>query len=39
MSGQPRVVEGAPATLPLMLKAALPVIPGVNLRARRPQAR
>ena len=31
MTGQPRVVEGAPATLPLMLKAALPVIPGVNL--------
>jgi acyl dehydratase len=31
MTGQPRVVEGAPATLPLMLKAALPVIPGLNL--------
>ncbi len=28
---QPRVVDGAPATLPLMLKAALPAIPGVNL--------
>ncbi len=27
----PRVVDGAPATLPLMLKAALPVLPGVNL--------
>jgi hypothetical protein len=27
----PRVAEGAPATLPLMLKAALPAIPGVNL--------
>jgi hypothetical protein len=26
-----RVVDGAPATLPLMLKAALPAIPGVNL--------
>ena len=28
---QPRVVEGAPATLPLMVKAALPAIPGLNL--------
>jgi hypothetical protein len=28
---EPRVVEGAPATLPLMLKAALPAIPGLNL--------
>ena len=27
----PRVVEGSPHTLPLMLKAALPVLPGVNL--------
>jgi acyl dehydratase len=31
MTGTPRVVDGAPATLPLMLKAALPAIPGVNL--------
>ncbi|NUR05560.1 MAG: hypothetical protein HOQ22_12690 [Nocardioidaceae bacterium] len=29
--GEPTVVEGSPATLPLMLKAALPAIPGVNL--------
>ena len=28
---EPRVVEGAPSTLPMMLKAALPVLPGVNL--------
>jgi hypothetical protein len=28
---QPRVVDGAPSTLPMLLKAALPVIPGVNL--------
>jgi acyl dehydratase len=28
---EPRVVDGAPATLPLMVKAALPVIPGLNL--------
>lgn len=28
---EPRVVDGAPATLPLLLKAALPVLPGVNL--------
>src|SRR5262245_11990547 len=28
---EPTVVEGAPATLPLMVKAALPAIPGVNL--------
>ena len=28
---EPRVVDRAPATLPLMLKAALPVIPGLNL--------
>ncbi|WP_372727510.1 MaoC family dehydratase [Nocardioides sp.] len=27
----PRVVEGAPAALPLLLKAALPAVPGVNL--------
>ena len=27
----PRVVEGAPASVPLLLKAALPVLPGVNL--------
>ena len=27
---EPRVVDGAPSTLPLMLKAALPVIPGLN---------
>jgi acyl dehydratase len=26
-----RVVHGAPSTIPLMVKAALPVIPGVNL--------
>ena len=31
MSDEPRVLDGAPATLPLMLKAALPVIPGLNL--------
>ena len=30
-TSEPRVVEGSPATLPLMLKAALPVLPGVNL--------
>jgi len=29
--GQARVVDNAPATLPLLLKAALPVIPGLNL--------
>ena len=28
---EPRVVEGSPSTLPMMLKAALPVLPGVNL--------
>jgi hypothetical protein len=27
----PRVVDGAPSSLPLMLKAALPLVPGVNL--------
>jgi len=27
----PRVVEGSPHTLPLMLKAVLPVLPGLNL--------
>ncbi|MGZ4497474.1 MAG: MaoC family dehydratase [Nocardioides sp.] len=27
----PRVVDGAPAVLPMMLRAALPVLPGVNL--------
>lgn len=27
----PRVVEGSPRTLPLMLKAALPALPGINL--------
>ncbi len=27
----PRVVEGAPAALPLLLKAALPTVPGLNL--------
>jgi hypothetical protein len=26
-----RAVEGTPSSLPTMLKAALPVIPGVNL--------
>jgi acyl dehydratase len=31
MAAGPRVVDGAPATLPLMLRAALPVLPGVNL--------
>jgi len=31
MSDEPRVLDGAPSTLPLMLKAALPVIPGLNL--------
>jgi acyl dehydratase len=30
-TGQPRVVDGSPSTLPLMLKAALPVLPGVGL--------
>lgn len=30
-ASEPRVVEGSPSTLPLMLKAALPVLPGVNL--------
>ena len=29
--GEPRVVDGSPSTLPLMLKAALPVLPGANL--------
>ncbi len=28
---EPRVVEGPPSTLPMMLRAALPVLPGVNL--------
>jgi len=31
VAASPRVVDGAPATLPLMLRAALPVLPGVNL--------
>ncbi len=31
MASEPRVVDGAPSTLPLMLKAALPVLPGLNL--------
>ena len=30
-TGEPRVVEGSPSTLPLMLKAALPVLPGASL--------
>ncbi len=30
-STEPRVVEGSPSTLPMMLRAALPVLPGVNL--------
>ena len=30
-ASEPRVVEGSPSTLPMMLKAALPVLPGVNL--------
>ena len=28
---EPRVIEGTPSTLPLMLRAALPSLPGVNL--------
>jgi acyl dehydratase len=31
MSVETRVVEGTPARLPMMLKAALPVIPGIRL--------
>jgi hypothetical protein len=31
MSDEPRVVDGSPATLPIMIKAALPVLPGLNL--------
>ena len=31
MSSEPRVVEGSPSTLPMMLKAALPVLPGASL--------
>ena len=31
MTTEPKVVTGSPAVLPMMLKAALPVIPGVNL--------
>ena len=27
---QPRVLEGAPSTLPMLLRAALPAVPGVN---------
>ena len=30
-TGEPRVVEGSPSTLPLMLKATLPVLPGAGL--------
>jgi acyl dehydratase len=30
-STEPRVVEGSPSTIPMMFKAALPVLPGVNL--------
>ena len=30
-TGEPRVVDGSPSTLPLMLKAALPVQPGARL--------
>ncbi len=30
-TGEPRVVDGSPSTLPLMLKAALPVLPGASL--------
>jgi acyl dehydratase len=30
-TGEPRVVDGSPSTLPLMLKAALPVLPGAGL--------
>src|SRR3954465_12654808 len=30
-SNEARVVEGSPSTLPLMLRAALPVLPGLNL--------
>ena len=31
MTSTPRVLDGPPATLRLMLKAALPVVPGLNL--------
>ena len=31
MTGEPRVVEGSPSTLPMMLRAALPALPGANL--------
>jgi len=31
MSAEARVVEGSPSTLPLMLKAALPALPGAGL--------
>lgn len=31
MASDPVVVEGAPSVLPMMLKAALPVLPGINL--------
>jgi hypothetical protein len=31
MTGEPRVVEGSPSTLPMMLRAALPVLPGAKL--------
>jgi acyl dehydratase len=30
-TNEPRVVDGSPATLPLMIKAALPAVPGLNL--------
>jgi hypothetical protein len=31
MTGEPLVVEGSPSTLPMMLRAALPALPGANL--------
>jgi hypothetical protein len=31
MTGEPRVVEGSPSTLPMMLRAALPALPGAQL--------
>ena len=31
MTAEPRVVEGSPSTLPMMLRAALPVLPGASL--------
>ncbi len=31
MTAEPRVVEGSPSTLPMMLRAALPALPGASL--------